>query len=824
MKFKKLLFLLLIVIFSVSLVSCKQPIPEDETKTVETGVNDEYTLILQSSTMDGVFNPFFYSSGYDEEVIGLVNVSLLLLDPTGAVVAGDEYSTAALDYSIYYTDNLTTYAKKDAFEEGDYVVYEMVLKNGDKFSDGTDITADDVLFNYYVYLDPAYQGSSTLYTLPILGLQEYRTQLLDPTSEEYVTLVNNIFADDGRGKDYVSNDKYTEREFNIYWDAFYESGTLFAQKIVNYVNSKYLSDANVKEYFTEKLTAAEIRESQTLKVAYGMGMWGFGEISEDLLTLTGASGTVYNVADLTSRVYFEEMLLAYADEDGFVDYQSLNDTEAADDFDFLVSTKEVFLSRIGEEGTVPSIAGLVKGQKTISGETYETVKVVLTEKNPKAILSLGVMVAPKHYYNASYKYTEGKIANFGVEFNNKKYMEHLKSFNGAPMGAGPYKFIKRDEGDGTVYLERNEKFETMGKDNIYNAFIKKVAFKIIDGGAEYGALSAGEVHYANVGATSDVMKDIAKQDKLVSILVDNLGYGYICINPEVYPNIHERIALTSLFDLSKVYDHYPSGLADVIYRSQSQVSWAYPEGAQAIYPFDGTKATAIEHLKLAGFTFNEETNQFEGVPEGYFTFTLPYAADDHPAGGIFIETQELLRQLGITAEIKTDADIIANIEESAVGVYALAWQASADPDMYQVYHYLSQAKSVISNGIKWLYENGDDIDMGTIDVTKRDGSTVTMNQKQALEYLGELINEGTKYMLVEERQPIYEKALEVLAQLNIEIPTYQRKNLFIYNGTVIEATSLSSTVTPYWGPLAEIWKVKFVAGTKGNQTIEVPVK
>ena len=89
-----------------------------------------------------------------------------------------------------------------------------------------------------------------------------------------------------------------------------------------------------------------------------------------------------------------------------------------------------------------------------------------------------------------------------------------------------------------------------------------------------------------------------------------------------------------------------------------------------------------------------------------------------------------------------------------------------------------------------------------------------MNQKQALAYLAELIEEGTKYMSVEERKPIYEKALEVLAQLAIEIPTYQRKNMFAYDNSILDGITMSENVTPYWGPIAEIWKLSFVDGDK----------
>ena len=449
---------------------------------------------------------------------------------------------------------------------------------------------------------------------------------------------------------------------------------------------------------------------------------------------------------------------------------------------------------------------------------------ILTEQNPKAILSVGVTVAPKHYYTAGYTPTT-QLVNYGVEFNKKAFMDHLASFNGDPRGAGPYKFVEVNEQDGTVYFERNDYFTTMGGQNIFNAYIKKVALKIIESGAEYSALEAKSVHYATVSATADVMSDIGKQNVLVPILVDNLGYGYICINPQVFPDLNVRIGLASLMDTSKALDYYPNGLADIIHRSQSQVSWAYPEGAEAIYPFDGTKATAIARFKAAGFTFNETTQKFTNVPEGYFTFTLPSAADKHPAGGIFLRAQELLGEIGIVATIRTDASLIANIKKSPVGVYALAWGSAADPDMYQVYHYLSQAESVVSNGIKWLYENGTaETVKGTISVKKLDNTVVTMTQKEALSYLGELIEQGTKYMLAEERKPIYEKALEVLAQLIIELPTYQRKNLFVYDQQVIKGTTLSPTVTPYWGPLAEIWKVQFADGVAGNYSKEVEVK
>ncbi|MDY0010616.1 MAG: ABC transporter substrate-binding protein [Candidatus Izemoplasmatales bacterium] len=839
------------------------PVPIYETVVT----NDTYTLLLQSSTMDGIFSPYFYSSAYDGDVVGLVNVGLLSMDQTGAVVASDYYPSVANGYSIYYTDNSTTLAPKEEFVDGDFVVYEMVIKNGAKFSDGTVIDADDVLYNYYVYLDPAYSGSSTLYTLPILGLGDYRTQVIDSAS--LAPLADAILAADERVSGYTITEAYTEAQHDAYWAAMNLAGSQFAGEIVSYVLANYATDSFVARYFGGNflvedaaglyvktsataiatydatnaahegltrynctLTFADVKASAGLSVAYGMAMWGFYgsagraySLSADGLTWSGVMDD-YDIATLSNADYFNDILGAYTEEDGSVDYQNVSDVESAAS-DLVARAKELFISSYAETGSVPNIAGLRKGTKTIDGETFETVIVILTEQNPKAILSLGVTVAPQHYYLAGYSPTAGAVVNYGVEWNNPLFMAHLETFNGAPMGAGSHKFVGVDAGDGTVYFERNDNFYTMGGTNVYNSNIDKIAMKVVTGGAEYSALEAGDVHYATVSATADVMEDVALDEDLIAILVDNLGYGYILVNPQVYSNINFRIALTTVFDLTKVLDYYPNGLADIIYRSQSQVSWAYPENAQAIYPFDETLEDAIAYFTAAGMTFTEgvvtDFGGNKGSVEDPILFTLPSDASAHPAGGVFIRAQELLATIGITAQIINDANLIANIKLSPVGVYALAWQSSADPDLYQVYHYMSQAESVISNGIVWLHANGNNDELGTIEVVKLDGTTVTMNQHEALVYLAELIEEGVKYMLPEERKPVYDVALTILAQLNIEIPTYQRKNLFVYDGRVIDQTTLSTTVTPYWGPLAEIWKVSFAEGIPGNVETEIIV-
>ncbi|MBQ2712385.1 MAG: hypothetical protein IJF71_03315, partial [Clostridia bacterium] len=134
-------------------------------------------LVVMSEELNGLFSPFYATSGSDMEVVGMTQISMMTTkyDPTKdtAVLAwGDEEAVVVKDYESKYNAN------------NDTTTFTYVLKNGIKFSDGHPITMEDVLFNMYVYLDPAYAGSTTMYSTDIVGLQEYRLQRASSNDEE----------------------------------------------------------------------------------------------------------------------------------------------------------------------------------------------------------------------------------------------------------------------------------------------------------------------------------------------------------------------------------------------------------------------------------------------------------------------------------------------------------------------------------------------------------------------------------------------------------------------------------------------------------------
>ena len=126
-------------------------------------------FVIMTEQLDGLFNPFFATSANDSTIVSMTQIGMLTTGYKNGEVTvayGDDEAVVVKDLSIVHNDS------------DDTTVYTFVIKNGIKFSDGHPLTIEDVLFNMYVYLDPVYTGSSTMYSTDIVGLQNYRTQTL----------------------------------------------------------------------------------------------------------------------------------------------------------------------------------------------------------------------------------------------------------------------------------------------------------------------------------------------------------------------------------------------------------------------------------------------------------------------------------------------------------------------------------------------------------------------------------------------------------------------------------------------------------------------
>ena len=192
-------------------------------------------LVLMTEELNGLFNPFYSTAGTDMDVVGQTQISMLNTDEEGHIAYGDDEPVVVKDY------------KQETRTEGSqtYTDYTFVLKNGIVFSDGVPLTMNDVMFNLYEYLDPAYTGSTTMYSTKIQGLKEYRLQdLSNGMTEDTITERAINYADmrreflEGVYMGAGEKKKPTENEEGTY--------LLTPQEMRNVING--LDDNKVAEY------------------------------------------------------------------------------------------------------------------------------------------------------------------------------------------------------------------------------------------------------------------------------------------------------------------------------------------------------------------------------------------------------------------------------------------------------------------------------------------------------------------------------------------------------------------------------------------------
>ena len=133
------------------------------------GGNKADSLVIMTDELDGLFNPFYSTTAADGTIVSMTQIGMLTskyVNGNVEVAYGDNEAVVVKDYKMETNGN----------GDDKETVYTFVLKNGIKFSNGSPLTMNDVLFNMYVYLDPVYAGSSTMYSTKIQGLTAYRTQ------------------------------------------------------------------------------------------------------------------------------------------------------------------------------------------------------------------------------------------------------------------------------------------------------------------------------------------------------------------------------------------------------------------------------------------------------------------------------------------------------------------------------------------------------------------------------------------------------------------------------------------------------------------------
>jgi peptide/nickel transport system substrate-binding protein len=761
-------------------------------------------LVVAYDTFSQKFSPFFADSGYDQDVVDMVNIQILTTDRTGGIIfnaiEGETVNYNGTDYLYKGAADVTV----EYDETSDTTKYTARLRVGMKFSDGVPVTADDAIFSMYTLLDPNYAGSSTLGSYAILGLKDYQTQTTSDVFDKYAAIADEIY-NAGPDHEWAEGDAWTQEQQEDFWTKLKAEWTADVEGIVNYVNMNY-RDAYAEAYIG--YTPEEVIASEGLQIVLGMALWGFGEVGEDGTFTTAVTGTTFDLVESfpTIEDYYNETYAAY--EGDPVEYASV---ESANGTDVLGNVYSDFIGfwgpqdeSMGGEG-VPNIAGINKL------DDY-TIEVTVKGFSAPAIYSIfGIEISPLHYYGDVDKYDYDNNM-FGFEFGDLSKQESLTA---TPLGAGEYKFVKYD--NRVVYFEANENYYK-GCPKIAEVQFKETNSAEVPSSVQTGTTDGGEMtgsrarfdEVSSYNSNGEITGDVITTSK-----VDNLGYGYIGINADTVkvgeePGSEASKYLRKAFGtILAVYrdvaiDSYYGEAASVINYPISNTSWAAPQptdenykvafstavDGSPVYTADMTpeekyaaaEAAALAYFEAAGYTVVDGviTEAPEGAKMSYEVIVPGDGTGDHPAFAILTAAQESLTKLGMEFKINDPAD--SNILWDALDagtqeMWAAAWGATIDPDMYQIYH---------SSGV--VGEGGSDSNHYHI----RDAE------------LDELIVNARKSDDQNYRKAVYKQALDIIIDWAVEIPTYQRQNCVIFSSERINIDTITPDITTFWGWLEDV--------------------
>lgn len=700
------------------------------------------TLVLAETGFEGKFSPFFASSASDQDVIDLTQLGLLGADRKGEMILngieGETREYNGTDYTYYGTSDCVVTENDDGT-----VTYDIKLRDDLKFSDGEPVTIDDVIFSMYVFLDPTYDGSVTMYSTPIVGLEEYRNSM---------STLSKLIAE--AGEDNTDYTNFTEEQQKAFWDAVNDGGVKFAQEIVDYMMANGATD-----------------------VTSAAAGWGF---------------------DLPDGADAKAFFLAIGEQYDW-SFSAMEAESAGSALSELIPEDVYAYSTTGVNvgNAVANVAGIVK-----TGDYSMTL--TTSELSTTMIYQLQMPIAPLHYYgdeslydydNNSFGFVKGDLSGVrsktsaplgGGMFTFSKYSDGVvyldanpDYFNGAPKVA----HINMKE---TQEADKITGVQAGTIDISDPSYSLEVADQIADiNGVEgedgpvittrlkdyrgygYIALSAKNV---NVGGdpASEASKDLRKA--IMTVIAAYRDEGIDSYYGDTATVINYPVSNTSWAAPSVTDDGY-----QIAYSTDVDGNEIYTSDMKSEDKYAAALQAALGYFEAAGYTV--ENGQITAAPAGAkMEYQVNIGASgngDHPSFQTLTNAAAALKTIGFTLTVNDMAnasDLFASYQSGAAEGWVAAWQSTNDPDMFQLYH---------SQGATNYY---------------------TINDAD----LDELIMAARQTTDQEARKAMYKEAMEIILDWGVELPVYQRSEATIFSTERVNIDTIAKDQTPYWTYKSEL--------------------
>ena len=740
-------------------------------KTDDQTKDDTTPLVVGYAPFNEKFSPFFSESAYDQDVWVMTSLGLLNSDRQGQIIMkGIDGETHAYNGTDY-----TYYGPADCeiVENADGTVdYNFTMRDDIVFSDGEKVTIDDVIFSMYVLCDPTYDGNSTLYAVPIQGMAAYRSGM--------TTLAKAIAA---AGRDNADFTYWTEEQQTKFWDNFDKGLVPFAQGIVD--------------------ACVEAGAADEGDVAAAGAAWGFSGEAKTVEDLALEIGNQYgwSFSAMEKEVGNSDALSAMMDEDVYNDYPTIG-----------VKTGD----------SAANISGIKK-----TGDYSMTV--TLDKVDATAIYQLGVTIAPLHYYGDTslYDYDNNQ---FGFP---KGDLSSVRAKTTSPLGAGPYKYIKYE--DGVVYFEANDSYFLGAPKTKYLNFQQCMSDDDKLNGVITGTIDIADPSFSNdtVDAIEKANGGVLDGDKITTNTVDNLGYGYLgmsaaCMNVGGEPGSEAskdlRKAFATVFSVYRnvAIESYYGERASVINYPISNTSWAAPQPTDDGYKvafsvdvngndiytsdmtaeqrYDAALQAALGYFEAAGYTVTD--GKLTAAPAGAkLEYEVQIPADgsgDHPSFMMISEASKALATIGmnlIVTDLSDSSGLWDGIDARQVDMWCAAWSATVDPDMYQIY-YSDVADHTTDPGVgKNPYggpAQGGSNKMYCIADADLDSMILTARESLDQSY----------------RKTMYKACLDIVVDWAVEVPVYQRQNAIIFSTERVNMSTMTPDITTFYKWYAEIENIE----------------
>ena len=823
-------------------------------------------FVIMTEQLDGLFNPFFYTSAPDGTIVAMTQIGMLsskYVDGKVEVAYGEDEAVVVKDYEIVENDDDTT-------------TYNFVIKNGIKFSDGHPLTMEDVLFNYYVYLDPVYTGSSTLYSTDILGLSEYRTQTVGSASDDSDNLITsqassranarineliNLFNSEVKAsstkevsyeamkaainsysvssgyQSAISNNPNEVTSKDLLADYEYALKLFKEELETDYVSAQesYI-DEPYKSYeeFSDEIFCFMYTEGY-VEVEYAEGEDGKIDRTKIEKMTPGYPSSIKSKEDAVNYVYNDKIA---RELNIILQYWATATTLTTE---FTAKAKEVILhENVADDGSlaVESISGIVSiGHTDAAGTTikvngtdykiasahnndgtvknegeYDVLSITIDGIDPKAIWNFAITIAPQHYYGEGSK-VGVDIANnkFGVEFASFDFMtDIIQSTRNIkiPMGAGSYKATNTKNSDtpseSDFYTNNVVYFKANENFNTVGEGIENAKIEKIRYQVVSSANAIAALEEGNVHYISPSLTT-DNYEKLGAL--SKKGVVTLTTDQLGYGYIGVNAAKVNDINLRKaIMCAMNTSLALDYYRAGTaeQIFWPMSKVSWA-YP---TGADA-------------DDNGFDYPPLGAWSDDIArsniekYMQD----AGVSAGDSELTVKFTIAGSSLQDHPTYKVFRDAAALLNDMGWDVEVVCD--------TQALTKINTGSLevWAAAWSSALDPDLYQVYHKDSTATstlawgypylktsgTAEEMNILDDLSDLIDEARETNDQAERAELYQEAMEQILDLAIELPVYQRSVLYAYNSKVINSESLpaESEMNPYSSPLDRIWEVEF---------------